>query len=427
MSDRDDFGLPIPRKVKRTVQNPTNPFDVDVQSSSKLHHPVQPSSNPFDEDYIEPPSVEAPVLSASAVDKEQSEIECSTNPMSCNPGNEDREDNVEEDAGDSEECPAEYRMSRSRQVARNSFRARLQRAERKLAKGGFGQEIVAVDSSDENAIVRFLLSQRVFGYPGTDGSVSSNYFQFIRNRHPLLGLFAHHRLHPFKTKLRVIVFLCTLSFAFVLTVAMLNDLHYHEKFICTGGCDEQHVADEHGNERLQCVGGKNDGMDYSEYKEHCQYYPPWMISAAAACIIVPYASLLKFLATCDCVHGRVFFQENCIGRGIKDAVEYLGGRVLFVFVVINVILSLAALYQAYVVMRVYTVLATFLYSKVLSFAYWFVWTAPYFSYKFPKDRKYFYKELLRAQNVGTLNEKQREAVPKRVNSRTSLLREDDEV
>jgi hypothetical protein len=49
-------------------------------------------------------------------------------------------------------------------------------------------------------------------------------------------------------------------------------------------------------------------------------------------IVVPYTSALKFFATCDCVHGRDFYQNNCCGRQIKRLVEYLGGRVLFFFV-----------------------------------------------------------------------------------------------
>jgi hypothetical protein len=127
--------------------------------------------------------------------------------------------------------------------------------------------------------------------------VVSNYFRFVLNRHPLFGLICHHRLHPFTTKKRVIVFLCSLSFAFVLSVGMLEKMYFREvsppaplssfliinccvssctvlshynslfctqKFVCADGCDKANVTDEHGNQRMQCVGGSNDGMDYGK-------------------------------------------------------------------------------------------------------------------------------------------------------------------
>jgi hypothetical protein len=155
------------------------------------------------------------------------------------------------------------------------------------------------------------------------------------------------------------------------------------------------------------------------YRKHCQYFHPWIISLGAAAIICPYGTLLKFLATCHCVQGRSFYQTNCCGRGVKRLVEYVGGRILLIFIgkqqhalpstppsflspvpvveVINALLFIVAMFYAYVVMRMYTVLYTFILSKLFSYVYWFGWTGPYFSYKYPIDRKLFYKEF-RKQN-----------------------------
>lgn len=44
-------------------------------------------------------------------------------------------------------------------------------------------------------------------------------------------------------------------------------------------------------------------------------------------------------------------------------------------------------------MKMYTVLATFLLSKLFSYVYWFGWTGPYFCYRYTIDQKVFYKEL----------------------------------
>jgi len=39
------------------------------------------------------------------------------------------------------------------------------------------------------------------------------------------------------------------------------------------------------------------------------------------------------------------------------------------------------------------VLSTFIVSEFVSFGYWIGWTIPYFSFKYPSDRKAFYKNL----------------------------------
>lgn len=142
---------------------------------------------------------------------------------------------------------------------------------------------------------------------------------------------------------------------------------------------------------------------------------------------MPYGSLLKFLATCGCVQGKSFFQDNCIGSRCRRVLEFFGGKVLSFFVctytadnafhefircaVISVQLSLYAIYQCFLMDR-YTILKTTVLSKMWSFAEWFVWTAPYFAFKYPLDRKHFYKQLkVRNRN---LNEAQRSASNQRL-------------
>lgn len=66
--------------------------------------------------------------------------------------------------------------------------------------------------------------------------------------------------------------------------------------------------------------------------------------------------------------------------------------------VINAVLFFIACYYAYVVMRMYTVLATFLLSKLFSYLYWFGWTGPYFSYRYTIDQKFFYRQLRKSNS-----------------------------
>jgi hypothetical protein len=93
-----------------------------------------------------------------------------------------------------------------------------------------------------------------------------------------------------------------------------------------------------------------------------------------------------------------------------------------VIAVINVILTAVAMYFAYFVLEKYTVLVTFLFSKVLSFLYWFLWTAPFFSFKYPMDRRFFYRELRKQQEKEAKEERKKKSGP-RVNSGTALLKD----
>lgn len=76
----------------------------------------------------------------------------------------------------------------------------------------------------------FIFILLAFGYPGTDGTFFENYFAFVFDQHPLLGLVFHHRLHPFKTRDRITIFICLLAFSFAVSVALLDDFYF--KRVC---------------------------------------------------------------------------------------------------------------------------------------------------------------------------------------------------
>lgn len=57
----------------------------------------------------------------------------------------------------------------------------------------------------------------VFGYPGTDGGIFSNYRQYVKNNHPLLSICLASPLNPFGRKERILVFLNSLFFAIFVT------------------------------------------------------------------------------------------------------------------------------------------------------------------------------------------------------------------
>jgi hypothetical protein len=167
-----------------------------------------------------------------------------------------------------------------------------------INKDGIGHNIVCYEDSDENeadsnTLIRFLLSERVYGFPSTSGSVLSNYWQFIRNNHPLLSICLMHTKNPFPRKKRVIVFICTFSFSIFLTFLLMEKA----KLIpwvstCQSGCNQhlgnnrflsgfffeiQNLSNENSTSSANgdsyvCMGGSNDGMKYSEYNKQCIFF-----------------------------------------------------------------------------------------------------------------------------------------------------------
>ncbi len=73
------------------------------------------------------------------------------------------------------------------------------------------QEITTVDVYDDLTIIRFLTNERVYGYPGSKGTFTSNFYRFVLNSHPFLSIFCVHPLHPFTKMKRFIVFLCSFA------------------------------------------------------------------------------------------------------------------------------------------------------------------------------------------------------------------------
>lgn len=122
MIGRDDFGLPV---RKSSQQRPTNPFDIETFAPSPI------SSLPIDESCLDTSDV-----------LEITELNI----------------DVEQNTFDSENV--QYRPSSERELSRNSFKAKLLKAERSMLKQGYGQDVVAVDAEDDNAVVRFLLSNK---------------------------------------------------------------------------------------------------------------------------------------------------------------------------------------------------------------------------------------------------------------------------
>mmetsp|Transcript_2852 Transcript_2852/g.5263 ORF Transcript_2852/g.5263 Transcript_2852/m.5263 type:complete len:268 (+) Transcript_2852:232-1035(+) len=58
-------------------------------------------------------------------------------------------------------------------------------------------------SDDLDTCLAVMAMSKVFGNPGTDGTYMSNYRFFVVNKHPVLGIFMCHPLHPYSRVERV--------------------------------------------------------------------------------------------------------------------------------------------------------------------------------------------------------------------------------
>lgn len=241
---------------------------------------------------------------------------------------------------------------------------------------------VAVNAKDENAVIRFLVSDRVYGYPSTNGTLMSNYFRFVFNKHPLLSIFLHYRLDPYTTKKRLITFICILCFAVAVSYLLLSTTFVYRIAVCREGC-----STSDNNE--VCIGGFNNGLSYSVYWEGCNYYRSWMLPILAGAVIVVYGSMLRFFASCGCVQGREFFRFHCLGSRFRQVIEFFGGFVLSLFSLLSLAMAIWVLTATYMTGSTFDIFIPILIAKAWSFGEWFIWTLPYFLFKYPWDKRHF--------------------------------------
>ena len=72
--------------------------------------------------------------------------------------------------------------------------------------------------------------------------------------------------------------------------------------------------------------------DAGEYEDHCKYYEPWLLAIICGTIIVPYNTILVYVSSCSCLHGKSFFRFSLIGRSCKNLFEYVGGKMMIVVI-----------------------------------------------------------------------------------------------
>jgi hypothetical protein len=151
------------------------------------------------------------------------------------------------------------------------------------------------------------------------------------------------------------------------------------------------------------------------YHSACRYYSPWMISALCGAFIVLYQSLLEFLATCGCVQGRVIFCASCccrycsciqyIYRIFKRTIECCGGSIFVFFALVSIALVSWSALTCYFMGSKFDIFVKILISKVWSIGEWFLWSTPYFMYRYPRDKRRYQDKIARKSNLRHRNSK----------------------
>jgi len=252
-----------------------------------------------------------------------------------------------------------------------------------------GGHVTAYPPEDENQIIRFLMSERVYGFPYSNGTVMSNYKYYVFNNHPFLSIFLVNRLHPYDRKRRIIVFLCTLVFVMVLSYYITQTTYYDYLARCRDGCNAINVSDESGKESKVCQGGYNNGLDYYTYTKDCKYYRSWYLSAIVGAASVPYGTFLRWLVTCGCFQGQVLFQVVCCCSWLRRMFEFFGGIGIGLISLASIGMLGWALIECWLKKVGFDIFLTLLIGKVWGFFDWFFITSPYFSFRYSYDKKNF--------------------------------------
>jgi hypothetical protein len=193
--ERDSFGLPIKRsKPLRPSSERVTPIRLNEsprilslplkKAINPFVDPIPPKPrNPFDDELEESDKKLSDIFSSNHSYKQLSTHGIPPEAHTSFPTKEtdlEMNEEVEEDEEEDGNNPLPYRLSQERQSSRRSYGKIILKAERSMMKRGYGEEIVAVDKTDENAVIRFLLSQRSISSPFHDFDlISVSLFQLL--------------------------------------------------------------------------------------------------------------------------------------------------------------------------------------------------------------------------------------------------------
>ena len=245
---------------------------------------------------------------------------------------------------------------------------------------------LCITDDDEDKVVRFLVKGKLYGFPGTDGTVVSNFWNYFKNDHPFFSICLCHKLHPYSKRKRFAVYFCVLSMGYAINVALLKSFYFDDVNICNAGCE----VTSNSSGECACSGGRNDGRSCSAYENMCQYVSPIVLSAISALAITIYGEILKLIAQIGCFRGCQWTQDLC--SRLNSLAQLVGAHLLTFFAGFSVTVLIAVFLLSRGDDQL-IILESFIAMKAFSNIYWLAFAIPWFMYKYPKDKKRFYFKL----------------------------------
>lgn len=137
-----------------------------------------------------------------------------------------------------------------------------------------------------------------------------------------------------------------------------------------------------------CEGGYNDGVNLHHYDMICSHYKSWMLGAITGCFITIYISLIETIARFSCCinNHKILFDSCSI---CKRGLNFIGNSVLYFSTILSLSLCLWSIIACFVLDINEDILVNIIISKLWSFIEWFIWSLPYFCYRYPGDKKRF--------------------------------------
>lgn len=178
----------------------------------------------------------------------------------------------------------------------------------------------AAREADRDAMF-LLLENRSYGYPGTTGTLWSNFLAYCLNRHPLISIVCAHPLHPFTRPERAVILLC--SFCFVRPSRLEPERGAGGRGRGSPCC------------ALPAAAHRAQAFFLSTFMKFpsVRAQPLLVRYTILAALVIPYEIFIRVIAVCACVQ----YDDSERGERKRRFVQRSGHCTLFIIMMLNVV------------------------------------------------------------------------------------------
>jgi len=150
------------------------------------------------------------------------------------------------------------------------------------------------DETNKNHMIMFRLAMRNYHLPGNN--VYQDFCQYIRNNHPLFGIFLYHKLHPIRWGQRIVFLLGSVAFGLIVTSFTTLYFVYIQKDINTALVCVSLSAKDNQNTTTSSVTGIN-ATDPCQWKITWGMITLWTLGGVVHTL---FDQSLWFMSACCC-------------------------------------------------------------------------------------------------------------------------------